>query len=85
MDGYCLSDGTPKPSLKDSKNVLSPCYIYEKDNKIVVMNTNDFRSLEYVKVEWEICEDYNVIKKGDYYEKKFKKEYFNFACNTVCT
>jgi len=34
MDGYCLSDGTPKPSLRDCKNVLAPCYTFLKDGKI---------------------------------------------------
>ena len=65
MDGYCLSDGTPKPSLRDSKNVLSPCYVTFSDGQIRLLNTNDFRSLEYVKMHWEICEDYHVLEKGD--------------------
>ena len=28
------------------------------------MNTNDFRSLEYIRMHWEICEDYHVLDKG---------------------
>ncbi len=65
MDGYCLSDGTPKPSLRDCKNVLSPCYITYESNKIKIMNTNDFRSLDYVYLKWEICEDYMILKSGE--------------------
>ena len=65
MDGYCLSDGTPKPSLRDSKNVLSPCYVTFTDGNIRLLNTNDFRSLEYVKMHWEIREDYLVLEQDD--------------------
>jgi len=65
MDGYCLADGTPKPSLRDCKNVLAPCYTFLKDGKICVLNTNDFKSLDYISLKWEICEDYHTIKSGD--------------------
>ena len=66
MDGYCLSDGTVKPSLRDCKNVLAPTYIKTDGNKITLMNTNDFRCLDYITLAWEIAEDYNVIKSGEY-------------------
>lgn len=65
MDGYCLSDGTPKPSLRDCKNVQSPCYVKMMDGKITVMNTNDFRPLDYVRMVWEITEDYKVLESGE--------------------
>ncbi len=65
MDGYCLSDGTPKPSLRDCKNVHSPCYVKLTDGKITVMNTNDFRPLDYVRMAWEITEDYHVLQSGE--------------------
>lgn len=65
MDGYCLSDGTPAPALRDCKNVLSPCYVYLEDGKIRLLNTNDFRTLEYVRMHWELCEDFTVLGKGD--------------------
>jgi beta-galactosidase/evolved beta-galactosidase subunit alpha len=65
MDGYCLSDGTPKPSLRDCKNVHSPCYVKLTDGKITVMNTNDFRPLDYVRMVWEITEDYHVLQSGE--------------------
>ncbi len=65
MDGYCLSDGTPKPSLRDCKNVHSPCYVKLTDGKITGMNTNDFRPLDYVRMVWEITEDYKVLSSGE--------------------
>lgn len=65
MDGYCLSDGTPKPSLRDCKNVLSPCYTEFSDGKIKILNTNDFRPLDYIHMHWELCEDFHVLCSGE--------------------
>lgn len=65
IDGYCLSDGTAKPSLRDAQNVLSPCYVTFSDHKICLINTNDFQSLEYIRMHWEICEDYHVLEQGE--------------------
>ena len=65
MDGYCLSDGTPKPSMTECKNVLAPTYITVENGQIVLMNTNDFRPLDYVTLRWEIAEDYTPIRSGD--------------------
>lgn len=65
MDGYCLSDGTPKPSLRDCKNVHSPCYVRFAGGIITVMNTNDFRSLDYVRMVWEVTEDYKILQSGE--------------------
>lgn len=64
MDGYCQSDGTPGPALAECKNVLAPTYITYEDGKILLMNTNDFRPLDYVTLEWEIAEDYTPIRSG---------------------
>jgi len=64
MDGYCLSDGIPAPALRDCKNVLSPCYTYFENGKIYLMNTNDFKPLDDVQMEWEICEDFHVMRQG---------------------
>ena len=65
MDGYCLSDGTPKPSMRECKNVLAPTYVFVKDEKIMLMNTNDFRPLDYLTLRWELAEDYKVIRSGE--------------------
>jgi len=64
IDGYCTSDGTPKPSMAECKNVLSPCYTEFENGKVKLTNTNDFRSLDYITAKWEICEDYIPIKQG---------------------
>ena len=65
MDGYCVSDGTVKPSLRDCKNVLAPTYITYDGNEITLMNTNDFKALNYLTLKWEIVEDYKQIKNGE--------------------
>ena len=65
MDGYFLSDLTPKPSMYEVKNVHSPCYVTMKDGNILLMNTNDFRPLDYVTMKWEIREDYTPISAGE--------------------
>ncbi|MDO4618752.1 MAG: glycoside hydrolase family 2 TIM barrel-domain containing protein [Clostridia bacterium] len=66
MDGYLLSDGTPKPSLRDCKNVLAPTYIESDGESIYLTNTNDFLPLDYVTLNWEILEDYTAIKGGSF-------------------
>ncbi|MBE6668041.1 MAG: hypothetical protein E7607_07030 [Ruminococcaceae bacterium] len=65
MDGYCLSDGTPKPSLRECKNILSPTYVTYENGKILLTNTNDFRALDYVTLRWELCEDYITKRSGE--------------------
>lgn len=66
MDGYCLSDGTVKPSLRDCKNVLAPTFIKTEGGKITLTNTNDFRTLDYITLKWELLEDYHIIKSGEF-------------------
>lgn len=65
MDGYCLSDLTPKPSMLDCKNVHSPCYVTVQNGSIMLMNTNDFRPLDYVRMAWDISEDYTPLSSGE--------------------
>lgn len=65
MDGYCLSDLTPKPTMLECKNVHSPCYVTMRDGKIMLMNTNDFRPLDYVRMVWDIREDFTPISSGE--------------------
>lgn len=66
MDGYCLSDGTVKPSLRDCKSVLAPTYVTYDGEKITLMNTNDFKALDYITLKWELLEDYHILKTGSF-------------------
>ena len=65
MDGYCRSDGTPGPALAECRCVLAPTYTTLTDGVVSVMNTNDFRPLDYVTLRWEITEDYTPIRTGE--------------------
>ena len=65
MDGFCRSDLTPKPTMLEAGNVHSPCYVTLQDGKIMLMNTNDFRSLDYVRMVWDISEDYIPLSSGE--------------------
>ena len=65
MDGYCQSDGTPGPALRECRSVLAPTYVTLEDGRVRLMNTNDFRPLDYSTLRWEITEDYRVIRKGE--------------------
>lgn len=64
FDGLIMSDGTPKHSWYELKEVFAPVYIYKKDNSIWFKNTYDFRSSDVLSIDWEICEDYLPIRCG---------------------
>lgn len=64
LDGITMSDGTPKPTWYELGELLAPTYV-KWNNGIQITNTNDFRSLDYLHLKWEICEDYKIIKSGE--------------------
>ena len=65
MDGFCMSDGTPKPSWYELGNVLFAAYTTLQSNKLIVKNTNDFTTLSHLTAAYEITEDGTTIKKDD--------------------
>ena len=62
LDGYLFSDGTPKPSWEELKQVFSPLWV-SYDNGIKILNTYDFTNLNTLDIYVEILEGYNVISK----------------------
>lgn len=65
MDGVLMSDGTPKPAWYELGEVLAPVFVrFEEESGIQIKNTNDFTSLEYLIMEWEVCEDFRAVKRG---------------------
>lgn len=66
LDGFLLSDGTPKPSWYELGEVFAPAYVtYRKETgMIVVKNTYNFKHLNVLELRWELCEDYKVIRQG---------------------
>lgn len=65
LDGYVKSDLTPKPSLYELKEAVSPVRINLVDGKIMCTNTNDFTDLSYLTLRWSILEDYTIIRSGE--------------------
>lgn len=65
LDGMFLSNLTPKPGFFEAAEVLAPIWLDSDEKGIYIINTNDFRSLDYLEIEWELLEDYNVIRSGE--------------------
>ena len=63
LDGYLMSDGTPKHSWYELGSVNSPVYAYY-DNGFKIRNTYNFKSLGGCVCDWKILEDYSLIKSG---------------------
>lgn len=63
LDGYLMSDGTPKHSWYELGQVFAPVYV-TYDGQIRLKNTFNFRSLDTLTMDWELKEDYRVIKWG---------------------
>lgn len=64
LDGYLTSDGTPKPTWYELGEAVAPIYVKRDGGNIILTNTNDFKNADYLTLEWELCEDYNVIRQG---------------------
>lgn len=66
LDGYLMSDGTPKHSWYELGEVFAPVYVtYDRKNrKITAKNTYNFKKMDCLKLRWEMLEDYRVIKSG---------------------
>lgn len=64
LDGYCFSDGTPKPSLYEIKYLLSPLRIRGCDGALSVYCRNSFERLDNVTMIWNLCADTTVLDSG---------------------
>lgn len=66
LDGYLMSDGTPKHTWYELGEVFSPVYVTMQDDLIKIKNTYNFRNLDCITLKWEFCEDFEIIKKGEF-------------------
>lgn len=66
LDGYLMSDGTPKHSWYELGEVFAPVYVtYDSETgEIKAKNTYNFKNLNCLTLQWELCEDYIPIKSG---------------------
>ncbi len=64
LDGYCFSDGTPKPAMYEIKYLMAPLRIRDKDGALSVYCRNSFERLDNVTMIWSLCEDTTVLDSG---------------------
>ena len=64
IDGFCLSNGKPKPTWHELGRVSFAAYTTYENGRISIKNTNDFLTLSYLTAEYEIECDGEVIKRG---------------------
>ena len=62
MDGFCLSDGRPKPTWYELGTVSFAAYTTFCDGVLSIKNTNDFKSLSYLNMKYEIECDGATLK-----------------------
>lgn len=65
LDGYHTSDGTPKPSWGELKEVSAPVYVRWEADGVNVKNTRDFLPLDGMTMRWRICADGIPVKEGE--------------------
>ena len=61
LDGLLFSDGSLKPAMIELKNILSPAKASYENGSIKILNRNNFKNLNYLKLKMELLENYNVI------------------------
>ena len=54
LDGFHISDGTPKPSWGELREVSAPIFADITENGISVINTLDFTDLKNIELDWKI-------------------------------
>ena len=65
IDGYHLSDGRPKPTWFELRQVSFAAYTTYEDGEIKIKNTNDFLPLSYLTAKYEIACDGVPVKSGE--------------------
>ena len=65
LDGYHTSDGTPKPSWAELREVSAPVFVQWGENGVTVKNTYDFLPLDGVTMRWSICADGVAVRSGE--------------------
>ena len=63
MDGYCLSDGRPKPTWYELGAVSFAAYTTFDGERLTIKNTNDFLDLSYLTAAYEIACDGVTVKR----------------------
>ena len=64
LDGYHTSNGTPKPSWAELREVSAPAHVIWKENGVTVKNTRDFLRFENAVMRWRVCADGVPVRSG---------------------
>ena len=67
IDGVLLPDRTPSPGLLEFKQVICPVEVHSCPGSmrdILVKNYYDFRSLDAVYLDWELCAEGKTVQSG---------------------
>ena len=65
LDGYHTSDGTPKPSWGELKEVSAPVFVRWENDGVSIKNTNDFKTFERLMLRWSVCADGEEVRSGE--------------------
>lgn len=65
LDGYHTSDGTPKPSWSELREVSAPVFVTWEENGVTVKNTYDFLPLDGFVMRWSVRADGIEVRQGD--------------------
>ena len=66
LDGYHTSDGTPKPTWDELREVSAPVHVRWSEGGAEVKNTYDFTPLDGFVLRWSVRADGAVVKSGEY-------------------
>lgn len=66
LDGYHTSDGSPKPTWAELREVSAPVHVRWTKNGVEVKNTLDFTALDGMVLSWSIRADGVTQKSGEY-------------------
>lgn len=64
LDGYHTSDGTPKPSWAELREVSAPIHVKWEDDGVLIKNTYDFKTLDGVEMRWRVAADGETVREG---------------------
>ncbi|MBQ8508894.1 MAG: hypothetical protein IJ493_03205 [Clostridia bacterium] len=65
LDGFHTSDGTPKPTWHELREISAPIFVLPWEGGITVRNTNDFTALEGVTMRWTLASDAKTVREGE--------------------
>ncbi|HEY4752448.1 MAG TPA: glycoside hydrolase family 2 TIM barrel-domain containing protein, partial [Candidatus Limnocylindrales bacterium] len=69
-DGITFPDRTPKPGLWEHKHLAAPVRVVSgseeaAQGRVVLENRGEFRDLSWLRAEWEVSQDGEVVANGD--------------------